>query len=115
VSKALKKKKIPDSLKLDEEQQELEKLFNIMALISFLVLITVIGGAYIISGMDTKLLYTRSVFIVILYSAVVCGLSYAMSHFIRENPYTQVSFFKKWMGGLIIFTTIMIISLGLFY
>lgn len=110
------KKTIKDRFKLETEARHLPRLFNIMALVSFLGAAAIVVGGLGLAFLDiSEILYTRSVFILMIYLAITCGSTYAIGRLMRDHAHAQVSFFKKWLFFIVVVTVIAVFNLGLFY
>lgn len=99
-------------LSVKKEQRNLPDLFDMIALVGFLGFAAIAGGGYLLAK---DLLYTRSVFVVMMYCLIASGTSYAIGHLMRRNPGFELRYFKAWFGGMIATMVLMILSLGLFY
>jgi hypothetical protein len=111
MSKARKEPRLASRLRLKKEDLSLPKLFDIIALVAFVGAAAVAGGGYVLDK-----LYTRSVFVIMMYCLVTFGLSYAMGRFMKDQGEdTHVRYFKYWLGGEIVIIVLLVLSLGLFY
>ncbi|MFX0103836.1 MAG: hypothetical protein ACFFCS_30010 [Candidatus Hodarchaeota archaeon] len=110
MSKAKRQKRLTDRLQLTKSQKDLSKLLDMIALVSLLGILAAGGGGYLLD-----MLYTTTIFSILMFCIISFGLSYAVSHMMREHPHLQVKYFKMWFTALIATSVILILRLGMFY
>ena len=108
MSKARKGQKVSDRLQVDKKDKGLPQLFDIIALVSLAGFVVVAGGGYVVG-----MLYTRTIFAIMMYCLVSFGSSFAVGHFIRENPVHEKKYFNSWFGLMAAAVILLILSLGL--
>jgi uncharacterized membrane protein len=116
MSKARKVPRVIDRLRVSKQDRNLPKLFDMISLISAAFAIVLGGGGLAADFLfEIQLLYTRSIFTILMFSLVVFGSSIAIGKLMRTYPDAQESYFKQWFGAMVVIIIILIFSLGLFY
>ncbi|MHA1683395.1 MAG: hypothetical protein ACTSUE_20815 [Promethearchaeota archaeon] len=110
MSKARKGQKVTDRLQAGKADKGLAQLFDIITIVSLVGFVLVAGGAYVLG-----MLYSRVIFVIIMYCLVSFGSSFAIGHFIRENPVQEKKYFNFWFGLMVAIVIFLILSLGLPY
>ena len=110
MSKAKRQKRVTDRLQLKSSQKDLPKLLDMIALISLLGFLAAGGGGYLLD-----MLYTVSIFAIMMFCIISFGISYAISHMMKEQPHLQVKYFKWWFAAIIAIVILLILRLGVFY
>ena len=108
MSKARKGQRLPDRAQLERESNKLPHFLDIIALVSLGATVIVGGGGYVLD-----MLYTRTIFTILMFCLVCFGSSFAISHFIRENPVLEKKYFNSWFGLMVVMVVLLIMSLGL--
>lgn len=110
MSKAKRQKRVTNRLQLKTSQKDLSKLLDMIALLSLIGILAAGGGGYLLD-----MLYTISVFSILMFCGVSFGVSYAASHMIKEHPTLQVKYFRMWIVLLVATAIILVLRLGMFY
>lgn len=110
MSKAKKQKQVTGRATAKKGKTTLPEFFDIVTIVSLAGFAGSAGGGYILG-----MLYTRAIFTIMMFCLVSFASSFAISHFMRENPVKQVFYFKSWLGMMISLVVIAVLSLGLPY
>ncbi|NMC08021.1 MAG: hypothetical protein GYA24_22640 [Candidatus Lokiarchaeota archaeon] len=126
MSKVKKGSEITTKLRVREDDLSLPKLFDMIALISFLGAVAFAGATYIIQNIVDDLLPTdanygfwiiwvRVTFSIMMYCLITFGTAYGMGRFMKDQEYDQVKHFRYWFVGEIVVASLIILGLGVFF
>ncbi len=126
TSKISKAANITTRLRVQKQDMTLPKLFDMMALISFLGAVAFTGATYLIQNkLDTLLptnsryafwtVWVRVAFSLMMYCLTTFGTSYGLGRFMKDQEYDQVKYFRLWFAAQLIMAALLIIGLGVFY
>ncbi len=126
MSKIKKGPNMTSRLRVQRQDLTLPKLFDMIALISFLGAVVFAGGTYLIQNKLESILPTntryafwtvwvRVAFSIMMYCLITFGTAYGMGRFMKDQEHDQVKYFRLWFGAQVVLAVLLILGLGLFY
>jgi hypothetical protein len=126
MSKIRKGSNITTRLRVQKQDLSLPKLFDMIALISFLGAVVFTGATYLINEKMDALLPTSDEFLfwrtwirvaysIMMYCLITFGTSYGMGRFMKDQEHDQVKQFRLWFATQVVVAVLLILSLGAFF
>ena len=117
---------ITSRFRVQKQDMTLPKLFDMIALISFLGAVAFAGATYFIQNKLDGLLPTnsrygfwivwvRAAFSLMMYCLITFGTSYGMGRFMKDQEHEQVKYFRLWFAAQVILAALLILGLGVFF
>ena len=115
MSKARKEQqKMPERLRLKKQDLSLPKLFDMIALVSFIASLGSIGVCILWLDILDHVTLPRSFFSLAIFCVITTGLSYAVGRYMMDHgETTHVETFRKWLAAEMVVVVLLILSLGL--
>jgi hypothetical protein len=126
MSKIRKGSNITTRLRVQKQDLTLPKLFDMIALISFLGAVIFAGGTYLMNERLDVLhapdptyfkwtIWIRAAFSLMMYCLVTFGTAYGMGRFMKDQEHDQVKYFRLWFAAQIIMAALLILGLSVFF
>jgi cytochrome bd-type quinol oxidase subunit 2 len=126
MSKIRKGSNITTRLRVQKQDLSLPKLFDMIALISFLGAVVFTGATYLINEKLDMLrepaaeyyfwrTWIRVAYSIMMYCLITFGTSYGMGRFMKDQEHDQVKQFRLWFGTQVVVAVLLILTLGAFF
>ncbi|MEX2680350.1 MAG: hypothetical protein Q6373_002015 [Candidatus Sigynarchaeota archaeon] len=113
-------------LRLKRQDLTLPKLFDMIALISFLGAVAFAGATYFMNEkLDALtptaprygfwLTWIRAAFALMMYCLFTFATSYGMGRFMKDQEYEQVKRFRQWFAAEIVVAVLLVFNLAVFF
>ncbi|MBN2152141.1 MAG: hypothetical protein JW839_11890 [Candidatus Lokiarchaeota archaeon] len=126
MSKIRKGPSMTSRLGVKSQDLTLPKLFDIIALISFLGAVAFAGATYLMNEKLDSLQPTaprfdfwetwiRAAFALMMYCLVTFATAYGMGRFMKDQEHDQVKYFRQWFVAEVVLAVLLVLNLGVFF
>ena len=126
MSKIRKGPNLTTRLRVQKQDLTLPKLFDMIALVSFLGAVAFAGVTYLIQDKldvlrdpDPSFLFwrtwIRSTFALMMYCLTTVGTAYGLGRFMKDQEHDQVKYFRLWFVTQVVITTLLVFNLAVWF
>nr|MDO8086287.1 hypothetical protein [Candidatus Sigynarchaeum springense] len=126
MSKIRKGLDMTTRLRLKKQDLTLPKLFDMIALISFLGAVAFAGATYFMNEKldaltptatryDFWLTWIRASFALMMYCLITFATSYGMGRFMKDQEHDQIKYFRQWFAVEVVVAVLLVFNLAVFF